>query len=195
MRAAVLLYVLLLIVPLASAQHGAITSPRNLADLTERADLIVHGRVVSALAEPHPKYPNLTTVVVTVLVQDTLKGKSDRVHTFRQFVWDERDSRSVLGYRKGQEVLLLLNRVNDHGLTSPVGLEQGRFRIEAASDGTPMAVNGNGNQALFDGVADTAKRNGVRLSARGSQIANAAPSGPVRLQDLQDMIRSFVGTK
>src|SRR4051812_17212222 len=41
MRAAVLLCVLLLIVPLASAQHGAITSPRNLADLTERADLIV----------------------------------------------------------------------------------------------------------------------------------------------------------
>jgi hypothetical protein len=129
-----------------------------------------------------------------VLVQDTLKGKAARVHTFRQFVWDERDSRAALGYRKGQEVLLLLNRVNDNGLTSPVGLEQGRFRIERGADGEALAINGHGNQGLFDGVADRAKSSGVRLNTRSQQVA-AKPGGPVALQDLADMIRSFVGAK
>jgi len=178
---------------MAVAQHGAATVPRNLAELTSRADLIVEGRVVSAVAEPHPKYANLMTVVVTLAVTETLKGDSARTHTFRQFVWDERDSRTRLGYRKGQPVLLLLNRVNENGLTSPVGLEQGRFRIIADAKGNLTAINGNGNHALFEKIADTAKHNGVRLSTRAEEIATAQPAGPIALQDLKEMIRSFAG--
>jgi hypothetical protein len=192
LQAAILGIVLATVVPLGAAQHGALTSPRNLVELTERADLIVQARVVSAAAEPHPKYANLMTVLVTVAVQDTLKGSSPRIHVFRQFVWDERDRRTSLGYRKGQEVLLLLNRENEHGLTSPVGLEQGRFRIDRGADGQAVALNGQGNHGLFDGVADRAKATGVRLSERAQKIASGRETGAVPLEDLKEMIRGFV---
>jgi hypothetical protein len=172
-------------------QHGARTASRNIADLTERADVIVQGRVVSALSEPHPKYSNLMTVVVTLVVQDTLKGNVERIHTFRQFVWDERDSRNALGYRKGEEVLLLLNHVNENGLTSTVGLEQGRFRIERDATGKAVARNGQSNLGLFDGLTERAGNNGVRLSAREAKLAATRNSGPVSLDDLKAIIRSF----
>ncbi len=187
----ILIFLAGIIVPSALAQHGAITAPRNLAELTDRADLIVHGRVLSAVAEPHPKFANLMTVVVTLAVQDTLKGSSPRIHVFRQFVWDERDRLTSLGYRKGQEVLLLLNRENEHGLTSPVGLEQGRFRIDRGPDGQAVALNGHGNQGLFEGVADRAKASGVRLSVGGQKIAAGGESGAIPLEELKEMIRGF----
>jgi len=179
----------------AHAQHGALTMPRNLAELTDRAALIIEGTVVSAVAQPHPAYPNLMTVVVTIAVQDTLKGEARRVYSFRQFVWDAKDAHSALGYRKGQHVLLMLNAENEHGLTSPVGLRQGRFRIETGPDGQPVAVNGEGNVGLFDGVAATAASKGVQLSRRGKQILEALPAGPVHAADLKDMIQGLVNSK
>ncbi len=179
----------------AYGQHGALTMPRNLADLTDRAALIVEGRVVSAVAEPLPKYPNLNTVVVTIAIQDTLKGTAERIHTFRQYVWDPRDTGERLGYRKGQHVLLLLNPVNENGLTSPVGLEQGRFRIEPGPKGELMATNGAGNQGLMRDVAAHAAARGLQLNGRAAQLAAAQPAGPIRARDLKDMIRQLAGTQ
>lgn len=188
--------ILVLLVALAAqAQHGALTMPRNLAELSDQAALIVEGTVVTAHSEPLPKYPNLMTVVVTVAVQDTLKGQAEHLHTFRQFVWDEKDAHDVLGYRKGQHVLLLLNAVNENGLTSTVGLQQGRFRIENGPDGQPVALNGNGNVGLLDGVAAVAASRGAKLSRRGAQIVASPPAGPVHLSDLKDIIRGLVGAQ
>lgn len=177
----------------AYGQHGALTMPRNLAELSDHAALIVEGTVVTAHAEPLPKFPNLMTVVVTLAVRDTLKGQAEHLHTFRQFVWDEADAHDALGYRKGQHVLLLLNAVNEHGLTSTVGLQQGRFRIENGPDGQPVALNGNGNVGLFDGVAGVAASRGTKLSRRGAQVVSSPTAGPVHLSDLKDIIHGLVG--
>lgn len=179
----------------AVAQHGAMTMPRNLAQMTDQAAVILDGYVVSAFAEPLPNYPNLMTVVVNVAVQDTLKGTPGRTYTFRQYVWDAGDAHDRLGYRKGQHVLLMMNAANEHGLSSPVGLQQGRFRIEAGPNGQEMAVNGNGNVGLFDGVANNAASKHVQFSKRGQQIVAAPPSGPVPAADLKDMIRGLAGAQ
>ncbi|HEX9706498.1 MAG TPA: hypothetical protein VGA24_02570, partial [Steroidobacteraceae bacterium] len=43
------------------AQRGALTVPRNLDQLTDRAADIVRGTVVSARVEKHPEFTNLDT--------------------------------------------------------------------------------------------------------------------------------------
>ena len=108
----------------------------------QSAGTILRGHVVSAVIEPHPKYSNLKTVVVTISVQRVLKGEAADTYTFRQFVWDARDAADMAGYRKAGELLLFLNPVSAYGLTSPVGLDQGRFRVVRDAKGKAFAVNG-----------------------------------------------------
>ena len=61
---------------------------------------------------------NLTTVVVTIRVLETLKGTPAPTLIFRQFIWDIRDKYDLAGYRKGQDLLLLLNADSAYGLTA-----------------------------------------------------------------------------
>src|SRR4029450_1978616 len=109
---------LLLAAP-AFAQHGAITVPRNLEQLTDRAADIVRGTVISAHVEKHPEFTNLDTVVVTLRVRETLKGNARGTFQFRQHIWDIRDRWDAAGYRKGQDVLLLMIAPSRYGLSSP----------------------------------------------------------------------------
>ena len=175
----------------ASAQQGALTVPRNLDQLTDRAALILRGNVVSARVEKHPELSGLDTVVVTLTVRETLKGAARKTHTFRQYLWDIRDRLDANGYRKGQEVLLFLIEPSVHGLSSPAALEQGRFRIERTAAGEEVAVNGHGNFRLFDGLAAEAAKEGAILSPRSLRLVDAQPGGPVAVADLTRLVREL----
>jgi hypothetical protein len=176
----------------ASAQHSALAAQRGLDVLANRAERIVRGRVVEAHLEPHPELRNLTTLSVTMAVDSVLKGSAGKTLTFRQFVWDVRDRYNKAGYTKGQELLLLLNPVSEYGLTSPSGMEQGRFVITRNADGSVSAVNGISNAGLFKGVSQAATQKGITLSARSRAMVQGVASGPVPLADLEDTIRSLV---
>ncbi len=189
------LVVVALLSSAAMAQRGAITAPRALDQLAQEANVIVQGAVVSAKVEPHPQLNNLTTVVVTLNVQDTLKGAPRKSLVFRQYIWDIRDRKDAAGYRKGQELLLLLGPVSKYGLTSPVGLEQGRFRVLRDSSGRETAVNGRGNAGLFQATEARAQARGIRLSTAQQKMVRGATGGPLPLSDLKDAIRAFVEAK
>ena len=105
-----------------AAQRGALVRPATLQQLVSQSAVILRGHVVSAQVEPHPDLQKLMTVVVTMKVQETLKGQVGRTFSFRQFIWDFRDIHEAAGYRKGQELLLLMNPPTRYGLSSPVGL-------------------------------------------------------------------------
>lgn len=175
----------------AIAQRSAITVPRNLSELTTLADRIVQGTVVSARVEPHPAYKNLRTVVVSVAIQDTLKGDAAQTFTFRQFIWDPRDVAEAAGYRPGQQLLLFLNRPTLLGLTSPVGLDQGRFHIVPGPSG-PTAVNGNGNSTLMSGVVASGNLNLSRLSPHSRTAITQFQSGPMDLAALKESVHSIL---
>ncbi len=178
-----------------SAQRGAITLPQNLGELVDEAAVIVRGQVVSARAEPHPDLQGLPTVVVMLRVAETLKGTTEAAFTFRQFVWDVRDRSESRGYRKGDHLLLLLIKPSPYGLSSPAGLEQGRFRIVLDSTGRQVAVNDHGNAGLFRELAPRLKAKGVALSPRlAAMVAQASP-GAVPLDDLRELIRQMAGSK
>lgn len=179
----------------AGAGSSAITLPRNLEQLSDRAAVIVRGTVTSARVEKHPVFRELDTVVVNLHVSDRLKGRVGDTWSFRQFIWDVRARDAAGGYRKGQDLLLFLIAPNAQGLSSPAGQEQGRFRIHRDRDGREMAVNGHGNLRLFDGVAESAQKSGVGLSARSQALAQRRPSGPVELGDLTALVRELVAAR
>jgi hypothetical protein len=174
----------------ALAQRGAMTVPRNLDQLTDRAQDIVRGTVVDARVEKHPELDALDTIVVTLRVRDTLKGAAQGTFTFRQYIWDVRDRYDAAGYRKGQDVLLFMIAPSRHGLSSPAGMQQGRFHIRRDAAGREVAVNGSGNVRLFEGLRDPAKL-GVALSARQAGLAAKHRRGPVAVDELSAMVRAF----
>ena len=183
---------LLLAAP-AFAQRGALTVPRDLQQMSERAADIFRGTVVSAHVEKHPELANLDTVVVTLRVRETLKGDARETFTFRQYIWDIRDRWDAAGYRKGQDLLLVLNAPTRYGLTSPVGIEQGRFRIRPDGKGGFLAQNGTGNAHLFDNVAAMAGQKGIALTQKQAALVAKHRRGPVALGELVAMFRAFSG--
>jgi len=180
---------LLLGVSAGNAQRGALTLPRNLDQLTQQSALVVDGTVLSARVERHPQLTNLYTVVVTMRVSETLKGKAGATLTFRQFIWDIRDRYDAAGYRKGQRLLLLLNGETSYGLQSPAGLEQGRFLISQDRGGKPMATNGRNNQGLFRSTEQSLGARGVKLPDRLLTLARQHQRGAVALDDLKQFVR------
>jgi hypothetical protein len=176
----------------AFAQRTATVAPASLDRLVNTAETIIRGSVVSAVVEPHPEFANLQTVVVTISVSEVLKGQAGKTYTFRQIDLNARDLPGG-GYGKSQELLLLLNPVSEYGLSSPVGLEQGRFRVFRDKKGNRIALNGWNNLGLFSDVASQASSHGVALSARAKAML-AKPSAQASLDDLEDAIRSLAGT-
>jgi hypothetical protein len=185
------LWFVLLISP-AYSQRSALTVPTNIGVLSQQAARIVHGRIVSARVEPHPELANLTTVVVTINVTETLKGSAVKELTFRQFIWDIRDQYDAAGYQKGQELLLLLNATSQYGLTSPAGMDQGRFRISRDARGNVWALNAHGNLGLFANLSLPA---GTKFSAKTTSAIAHHRGGPVSLTALQEVIRRFAENK
>lgn len=190
-RAALVAALLAVAASPARAQRGALTRPLTLAEMVDQAEVVVRGRIIAAGAEPHPDDSRLQTVVVTLRVAETLKGHSGESFTFRFFIWDVRDRSNAAGYRKGQEVLLLLSPATRRGLRSTAGLEQGRFRIVRDATGAAAAVNGHGNAGLFGGLEAELKRRGLAVSVEAARLAAERPAGPVPLTQLTELIRSL----
>lgn len=183
---------LFLTVPL-YAQRGALTLSRNLSELVAQSDRIVKGRVMLARVERHPALKNLHTVVVTLRVEETLKGEASETLTFRQFIWDIRDRYDAAGYQKGQHVLLLLNSPTRYGLVSTAGLNQGRFRIVRNREGREVALNGHGNGGLFRNIESDLEDQRIQLDPHSLQFLQEHRSGPVDLPLLETLIRKLGG--
>ena len=175
----------------ASAQRGALTVQRNLDRLVDRSAVILRGQILSAHVEKHPELNALDTVVVTLRVLESLKGDAGKTFTFRQYVWDFRDSADTVGYRKGQEFLLLMIAPSRYGLSSPAGLEQGRFRIRRDAAGRATAVNAHGNARLLDGIAEQLAKEGKSVSPSLARTVESHQKGPIDLEELTSLIHAL----
>lgn len=176
----------------AKGQNGAYTAPADLDALVQTASIIVRGNVVSAKIEPVPNLPNLRSVVVTMSVTKMIKGRPASTLTFRQFLWDARDSSVFSSYKQSGELLIFLNPVSSYGLTSPVGLEQGRFRVLRDPKGGQYVVNGRGNLGLFNEVTTKAGSRGVSFPPKVLAMLSK-PSGKVPLDSFESAIVALMG--
>lgn len=175
-----------------SAQTTAVTLPRNIGQLVSESQMVVQGWVTSVALERHGQLENLMTVVVSLQVEETLKGDAAKTFTFQQAVIDRRDQRDRMGYRTGQHLLLILIKPNPYGLTSPAGMEQGRFRIELLAGGKQSATNGFANAGLFRGLNSQLQAKGIRVAPEVDNMIAKPAAGPVSLEHLKSLIRAIV---
>lgn len=88
----------------------------------------------------------------------------------------------------GQRYLLLTTRPSRIGMSSPVGLGQGLFRITGAG-GEEEAFNEYGNKMLFRGMEPPA----MRQANDASQARDARQAGgPMKYSQLAEEIRGLV---
>jgi hypothetical protein len=84
-------------------------------------------------------------------------------------------------FREGEEVVLFLYPDSRAGLTSPVGLGQGKFLVLRDKLGRPLAANGPWTGRLLDGLSPEAER---RLGPAVERWRGAAGLPPDVLLDL-----------
>ena len=179
----------------APAQQGGLTVQLDLARMVDEAENVVLARVTSVVAEKHPEFENLDTVVVTLQVLDPIKGSPGAQLTFRQYVFDVHDRDTKLGYRVGEETVLMLRRPSQYGLTSPVGLEQGRFRVERDALNIRLLRNGMDNAGLFTGIDQSSPRLRLQLSQPLQQLVIEHRAGPITYDQFKSFVHSAVAAR
>jgi hypothetical protein len=179
----------------AGAQQGALTAHVDLAKMVDESQNVVLGRVTNVVAEKHPQYQNLDTVLVTLQVIESLKGTPGATLTFRQYVFDVTDLETKLDYRIGEEVVLMLRKPSQIGLTSPVGLDQGRFRVELDATNNRIVSNGMDNAGLFGTIDQTSPGLRPRLSPALQQLITNHRSGPISYAQLKALVQSEVAAR
>jgi hypothetical protein len=174
----------------AQAQAQFLYRQVALPELSQRAPIIVQGRIVEARYEGHPDYLNLSTVLVTLQVERTLRGGAAERLSFREFLPGLQARMGKRGYLVGQRLLLFLAEPSRYGLSSPLGGEQGRFHIWRDQRGNELVENEFRNAGLFKNLAEAATRAGVSLSPQQARLAGVA-RGPVSLEEFVSAVKQF----
>jgi len=144
--------------------------PMNLEEMTARAERIFHGRC-TAVELVRGEESGLDVVRVTFLVERLVKGSAPAQLTVRMLADPSGESRDAGGggtprFRPGQRVVLFLYGESRSGLTSPVGLGQGKFTVIEDKQGREIAVNGFDNEILLRGLSPEAS---ARLGEQPSE--------------------------
>jgi hypothetical protein len=165
-RAAILL-LLLCGLPSSTAEASKVR-PINLEEMTERAGRVFSGRVT------HITFVDDTEVgrrllVATFDVRRGVKGTAASSVTIRMLADDDR-TLGLPRFAVGEQVVLFLYEESALGLTSPVGLGQGKFSVVQDKLGRSVALNVTGNRHLLRGLSDDAGRRIGALSTDGPAV-------------------------
>jgi len=164
--------------------------PVNLEQLAFKAGHIVAGRCTK-VEVVEDRTLGIPVTLVTLQVERSLKGRGGRTLTFRMAgdapnAGVTRRSAGVPAFTPGEELILFLYPESRAGLTSPVGLGQGKFLVRRDKAGRSVAVNGDGNRVLFKGLSPDARD---RLGPR----ALPARAGPtVGRSELLEMVADLL---
>jgi hypothetical protein len=178
---------------------AAMVAKMNLSQLTDRAEAIFRGHVLSA--EPGKITiggGTLPTVTYRLRVDEAFKGEFEAkenaspeveitmLGTFKAAVSSGSQTHlssslpEVPKLRVGENYVLFTTAPGKSGLRSPVGLGQGSFRIYPGANKTELAVNELNNLGLFDG------------RGAAQRAGNVAP-GPVTYTRLAGAILAELG--
>ena len=168
--------------------------PVNLEQMTRRAATIFVGRCLKTVSTIHPQLGSEVTSI-TFEVDHAIKGEIDSTFTMRMLGSDDSEggaSHRILSlprFRPGDEVVLFLYGESELGLSSPVGLGQGRFSVITDKTGKKIAVNDLSNRNLLRGISDDARQ---RLGPAFGQWKDRKDLDPGALMD---MVEQLAGTE
>jgi hypothetical protein len=167
----------------------------NLARMVEESENVVLGRVTAVRAEPHPQFQNLNTAAVTLEVIEPLKGSPAGELVFRQYNPDVIESKSTLGYRVGEEIVLMLRKPSAEGMTSPVGFEQGKFLVGRDAAGNRTVRNNMDNAALFDGIDAASPGLRPRLTPALQSLVASHRTGPIAYDQFKSIVSALIAAR
>jgi hypothetical protein len=151
------LYAVCLVTALAAPVDSTTVLRTNVADLVRESDHILVGTVIS-VTDGFDKH--LPYTEISIQVDESLRGSTDGVHTFRQFGLtrprDLGDGRTYLvvspqgwpKFTEGEHVMLFLPLPSSLGFCTTIGLFQGKFTIEGR-----RLCNSIANDGLFENVS------------------------------------------
>lgn len=154
--------------------HAARVRELGLADMAGRADRIFVGVCTSRNVHDDNAGGRAYTTYV-FRVTEPIKGVAEPTVTFS--VAATPDGRGFTGlpvYSVGEHRLLLLYPDGASGRTSPMGLDQGSFRLVHGRDGTMFAVNGRSNQGLFRDIPPGLMEAHGVVDRTGGRVTRAA---------------------
>ena len=133
----------------------------------------------------------MTYTEYTFEILQSIKGVSGEKIVLRQ-VGLAKGPGSIIGmptYETGEKYLLFLREDSEYGLTSPIGLGQGAFKIFKASNGADLAINTFGNRGLFHRM--DSKRLAKKTLKQEEKAMLNQTSGPVGLENFVGLIKTL----
>jgi len=119
----------LIILSLSSQSRSMTVLPMNLDQLTQFSGKIVHGKVVEIREETHETL-RIPVSVISVQTEECFKGDASGQVQFRQV-----KGIGLPVYRQGDEIVIFLYPESKAGVTSPVGGDQGLFKVMITQEG------------------------------------------------------------
>lgn len=172
--------------------HATQVRPLNLEEMARSADRIFSGRCTRIEHRSEPRL-GIDIVVATFRVERSVKGAVGKTLTVRMpaafgsVAGHGPDDGGAAGFHEGDEVVLLLYGNSAYGLTSPVGLGQGKFAIkEDTKKGRRVAVNPFGNRGLLHGLSSDGLARISHVPRRSHDTGDAIDPA-----DLLDMIQAL----
>lgn len=176
----------------------------NLAQLSAFADRIFVGECISVRQGRDRN--NYHVNYVTYRVSEMLKGDESERITFKQLVPPPASSEPVIPdrpdikvksafedmprYQVGSVDIVFLSEDSDLGLTAPVGLHQGMFRV--FEEGVQkQVVNRVGNKGLFVGIKKSPLFKGLKLSSSESKLV-AQEGSPLSYDSFVSLVKKIV---
>ena len=137
----------------------------DLEGLVDRAELVLEGRVKSAVSRPAPG--RIETEYVIEL-ERTFLGEERPTRTFVMPGGVLPDGTGMIlpgvpSLRVGEDAILFLSRASTSGMRVPIGLSQGHFRVETPIHGGRFILREHGDLGLLD------PESGALHEARGSE--------------------------
>jgi hypothetical protein len=168
--------------------------PVDLDHLVKGAAVAFQGTVTDVHTERDPQSNGRIVTLVTFQVEDALKGPVGSTYTLKQIggrlpTGESLRIDGIPSYTVGESYVVFLNGPSSLGLSSPVGLSQGRFRIATTATGLEVS-NGRDFRDMTANIPQQSLPPGAR--ARFAQ----APGSKVRslgLDDFKQLVRQRLG--
>ncbi len=172
----------------ASLAFATQVRPVNLFKMVQLADRIFTGQCLK-VEEGLDSATGLRMTTYTFRVNRGLKGVEDgQTLVFRQLQSTSKSALSIIDmprFNKGHDALLFLHGDSAIGLTSPVGMAQGYFRVQEMPDGQLGVINQFRNHNLRHELSSSKMRSSG-LATR--EVKFLSRDGAIPLADFVSMV-------
>ena len=178
----------------APAAKASRVLPMNLPELVEDAGKIFVGKCIQVKSGRDPS-TGLIVTWVTFEVSRGIKGDVGETETFKQIGGTDEEltlSSFTPAFRVGEEVLLFIYPESPVGLTTAVGLHQGKFNIYTdKKTGKRKVTNGMPTNILFaPEPTKVSKKRGYRIKGADDPVIVKARS--MELQPFIESIKAMI---